>query len=159
MPENASVLIEEADLHLATRQLEDLHRDETISLALRQLEEKACHLILTTVDGGETQIDQSLVESALEHITCFMDAESRELTTIHRTDRYLIPSLVVPHDAERVSNAMALSFAFRPMRNDVPEESTVGNADEDYSYEVRPVSFGYFGTVLDLVYEHSSTFN
>ena len=55
IPPTLPILIEEADIHPATRQTEDPTHDENIASALTALAGKSCYLLLTTVRGNESQ--------------------------------------------------------------------------------------------------------
>ena len=51
IPEQATVLIEEADAKIATRRTGDPSHEATVNSALVLLAEKSCYLILTTVQA------------------------------------------------------------------------------------------------------------
>ena len=128
LPVNALVLVEEADLHMATRGLDDPRHDEAVLQALQTMERKSCRLILTTVHGRETRISRVLLEGSALHVTCFMNAEMRRLATIERVGSYLIPAGVVHHPPEDVARAMALAFTFRPLRSDTATSSVLAES-------------------------------
>ena len=69
IPAAAPILIEEADIHAATWRSDDPAHDATIASALEELAAKSCFLILTTVQGNERRIANSLVENAYVHVT------------------------------------------------------------------------------------------
>ena len=142
VPENTPILIEEADIHSATRRSDNPAHDATIASALTVLADKSCYLILTTVQGAEHQISQGLVENAWEHVTPYMNAESKEnlaLATIHRFGRRLIPVSTVLHDQDLVHQTMAIADAFRETRSGAPD-GTVISYSEDQLFEVPQTS-------------------
>ena len=123
IPATAPILIEEADTHAATRRSDDPAHDATIASALEELAAKSCFLILTTVQGNERRIAKSLVENAYDHVTPYMNAESKELlslATIHRLGNRLIPASTMMHDTKLVYTAMALANTFKETRKGAP---------------------------------------
>ena len=128
VPANTPILVEEADIHLATRRADNPAHDAVVSSALAVLAEKSCYLMLTTVHGQERQIAQALIENAWEHVTPYMNAESKEtlaLATIHRHGRRLIPVATLQHDPERLYQAMAVADTFRKTRAGAPDGHVV----------------------------------
>ena len=78
IPEQSTILIEEADAQNATRQTGEPSQEAAINSALAKLAEKSCYLILTTVQSNERLIANPLVENAYEHVTPYMEAGSQE---------------------------------------------------------------------------------
>ena len=142
VPANAPILIEEADIYPATRRSDNPAHDETIASALTLLADKSCYLILSTVQGEERHIAQGLVENAWEHVTPYMNAESKEslaLATIHRLGRRLIPIGTVLHDQDLVYRTMAIADAFRETRAGAPDGTAIIYS-EDQFFEVPHTS-------------------
>ena len=128
IPPNLPILIEEADIHPATRQTDDPTHDETIAMALQALAEKSCYLMLTTVQGNESLISKALLENVYEHVTPRMNVETAEelaLETVHRYGNRLIPTHTIQHDREFVYKAMALADTFKPTRSRATDGSPV----------------------------------
>ena len=138
VPANTPILIEEADIHVATRQSDDPAHDVALAAALAELAEKSCYLILTTVEGNECQISRSLVENAIEHVTPYMVAETKErlaLATLHRFGKRLIPAPLVQHDPESVYKAMALADTFKETREGASDGTSIQHS-QDRFFEV-----------------------
>ena len=129
IPEQSVILIEEADVKRATARTGDPKHRASINSALELLAEKSCLLILTTVQGNETLISETLVNHAYEHVTPLMEARSEEtvaLGTLHRLGRYMVPVRNVVHEAESVLEAMKLADTFREMRKGALEGQRCG---------------------------------
>ena len=142
VPEDTLILIEEADIHPATRRSDSPAHVETIAAALTLLADKSCCLMLTTVQGVERQIALRLVENAWEHVRPYMSAESKEslaLITIHRLGKRLIPVGTALHDPDLVDWTMAISDTFRETRAGAPD-GTVIRHSEDQFFEVPQTS-------------------
>ena len=142
IPEPSTILIEEADAQKATRRTGDPNHRDSINSALAILAEKSCYLILTTVQGNETLISETLVNHAYEHVTPFMEARSEEtvaLGTLHRLGRYIVPVRNMAHEPELLLNAMLLANTFKDMRKGALEGKDV-EYTEDHLFEVRQTS-------------------
>ena len=138
IPERSIILIEEADAQKMTRRSCEPSHEPLIVTALATLAEKSCHLLLTTVQGNEGLIAKPLLENAYEHVTSYMEAESREsfvLATMHRGGRFLVPVGQNWHDPESVQSAMLLANTFKEMRRGAPEGKAV-EFTEDRLFEV-----------------------
>ena len=138
VPADAVVLVEEADLHEATRQTAETGHDMVIAAALSRLAEKRCFLILTTVHGKERDISAVLVDNASVHMTPFMsmDTDGRSLAVVERTGRYLIPNPAMAlYDDKDVLEATAMADSFRSTRNEHTEE----NDDRRIPNQIFPV--------------------
>ena len=123
-PPNSPILIEEADIHRATCRTGDPVRDAAIVSALEDLARKSCYLLLTTVQGRESEIAQVLVDNTWEHVSPYMDVQVEgfpSLATIHRFGRRLIPVATVQHDSELVRGAMLLANTFKETRHGSPD--------------------------------------
>lgn len=116
VPHNTVILIEEADLHEATRQTSDTVHEDIIMAALTKLAEKDCALLLTTVQGKERDIARGLVDNASVHMTPFMDFAQWSLVAIERTGRLLIPNAEIsPYDAEEIKRLQPWLTDSRPL--------------------------------------------
>ena len=138
VPENAPILIEEADIHPATRRSDSPDHDAAVTGALAEFASKSCYLILTTVHGEESQIARALMENAWEHVTPYMNADSVEslaLATIHRLGRRLIPVATVLHEPGQICQAMKVADTFRETRKGASEGIAI-KPDEDWFIEV-----------------------
>ena len=138
IPADAVILVEEADLHEATRQTAETGHDMVIAAALSRLAEKRCLLILTTVQGKERDISAILVNNASVHMTPFMsmDADICPLAAIERTSRYLIPNPTMAlYDGKDVLEAMAVANSFKKTRN----HQTEGSDDRHIANQIFPV--------------------
>lgn len=139
VPSGSVILIEEADVCSATRQLDDPNREASITLALATLAEKGCFLILTTVQGNERLIAWQLVENSNEHVTPAMDAKIRfrpSLATTHRIGRYLVPACQIVHETEDIIDAMLVADSFKDMRGGHPEGRATTYTDDRF-FEVQ----------------------
>ncbi len=142
IPEPSTILIEEADTKKATCRTGVPSHEDAIDSALAVLAEKSCYLILTTVQGNESLISETLLGHVFEHITTFMEARSMEtvaLGTLHRFGRYMVPVGNVTHQRELVLNAMMLANPFKEMRKGAPEGKDV-KYTEDHLFEVKQTS-------------------
>ena len=142
IPQRSTILIEEAEAKEATRQTGEPSHEATINSALATLAEKACQLVLTTVQGNEGLIAKPLVQHAFEHVTPYMEAGSQEsvaLGTMHRFGRYMIPVGQRLHDPESVRSSMMLANTFKEMRKGAPEGKNV-EYTEDRLFEVSQTS-------------------
>ena len=136
VPYNTVILIEEADLHEATRQTSDTVHDDAIKAALTKLAKKGCALLLTTVQGEERNIARELVDNTSVHMTPFMDFDQWSLAAIERTGRFLIPNPEISlYDAEEVKMATALANTLKATRHDNHE----GNDDRHIANQIFPV--------------------
>ena len=135
VPVNTPILIEEADIHPATCLTEDPDHEAIITSALAILAEKSCYLILTTVHGEERQISKTLIENAWEHVTTYMNAESKEtlsLETINRYGRHLIPVPTIQYDPEQVYRTMALADTFKETRAGTAEGTVISYSQDRF---------------------------
>ena len=142
IPEPSTVLIEEADAKRATRQTGDPNHQASISSALAILADKSCYLILTTVQGNESLISETLVSHAYEHVTPSMGARSKEtvaLGTLHRFGRYMVPVRNMVHEPEFVLDAMKSANTFKETRKGAPEGKDV-EYTEDRFFDVPQIS-------------------
>ena len=142
IPATAPILIEEADIHAATCRSDESAHDATIASALEELAAKSCFLILTTVQGNERRIANSLVENAYVHVTPYMNTESKDifsLATIHRISNRLIPVSTMLHDPKLVRTAMALADTFKETRTGAPGVNNV-QFTEDHLFNVPQCS-------------------
>ena len=141
-PEPSTILIEEADAKKATRRTGEPNHEAAINSALAILAEKSCYLILTTVQGNESLISETLLGHTYEHVTPFMEARSKEtvaLGTLHRFGRYMVPIRNMAHHPELVLNAMMLANTFREMRKGASEGEDV-EYTKDRLFEVPQAS-------------------
>ena len=142
IPEPSTILIEEADAKMATRQTGDPKHQASINSALAILAEKSCYLILTTVQGNESLISETLLNHAYEHVTPFMEARNEEtvaLGTLHRFGRYMVPVRNMVHEPKFVLDAMKSANTFKESRKGASEGKDVVYT-EDRLFEVTQTS-------------------
>ena len=142
IPEPSTILIEEADAKSATRRTGDPSHQAAIKSALAILADKSCYLILTTVQGNESLLDETLLNHTYEHVTPLMEASSEDtvaLGTLHRFGQYIVPVMNMVHQPELVLNAMMLANTFKEMRKGAPEGKDVVDT-EDRLFEVPQTS-------------------
>ena len=99
-------------------------------------------MVLTTVQGNECLVSETLLDKVYEHVTPFMEADSMDtvaLRTLHRFRRYIVPVKNMGHHPELVLNAMRLANTFREMRKGAPKGKDVVYT-EDRMFEVLQTS-------------------